>query len=131
MRGKADGDRGRSRPQLAQRLDFIFDVAGPAARPTPRAFEGEQPGILVRAGKFAAAAVTEQLKDEKVSWVRVKLVEALWNIEKPSVQTLLPTLLEALKDGKSEVARRLGIGRSTLYRKVREQGLDGMLDEAV
>jgi excisionase family DNA binding protein len=24
----------------------------------------------------------------------------------------------------SEVARRLGIGRSTLYRKVREQGLD-------
>ncbi len=31
----------------------------------------------------------------------------------------------------SEVARRLGIGRSTLYRKVREQGLDTMLDEAV
>jgi excisionase family DNA binding protein len=24
----------------------------------------------------------------------------------------------------SEVARRLGIGRSTLYRKVREQGID-------
>jgi len=31
----------------------------------------------------------------------------------------------------SEVARRLGIGRSTLYRKVREQGLEGILDEAV
>jgi DNA-binding NtrC family response regulator len=30
----------------------------------------------------------------------------------------------------SEVARRLGIGRSTLYRKVREQGLEGVLDEA-
>jgi DNA-binding NtrC family response regulator len=27
----------------------------------------------------------------------------------------------------SEIARRLGIGRSTLYRKVREQGLDGAL----
>jgi excisionase family DNA binding protein len=27
----------------------------------------------------------------------------------------------------SEVARRLGIGRSTLYRKVREQGLDDVL----
>jgi DNA-binding NtrC family response regulator len=26
----------------------------------------------------------------------------------------------------SEVARRLGIGRSTLYRKVREQGIDGI-----
>ena len=31
----------------------------------------------------------------------------------------------------SEVARRLGIGRSTLYRKVREQGLEGIFDEAV
>ena len=30
----------------------------------------------------------------------------------------------------SEVARRLGIGRSTLYRKVREQGID-VLDEAI
>ena len=30
----------------------------------------------------------------------------------------------------SEVARRLGIGRSTLYRKVREQGIEG-LDEAI
>jgi excisionase family DNA binding protein len=30
----------------------------------------------------------------------------------------------------SEVARRLGIGRSTLYRKVREQGLDVPFSEA-
>ena len=27
----------------------------------------------------------------------------------------------------SEVARRLGIGRSTLYRKVREQGLEDVV----
>jgi transposase-like protein len=27
----------------------------------------------------------------------------------------------------SEVARRLGIGRSTLYRKVREQGLEDVI----
>jgi DNA-binding NtrC family response regulator len=31
----------------------------------------------------------------------------------------------------SEVARRLGIGRSTLYRKVREQGLEGAINEAM
>ena len=31
----------------------------------------------------------------------------------------------------TEVARRLGIGRSTLYRKVREQGLEGAIKEAV
>jgi excisionase family DNA binding protein len=30
----------------------------------------------------------------------------------------------------SEVARRLGIGRSTLYRKVREQGIDVDFKEA-
>ena len=30
----------------------------------------------------------------------------------------------------TEVARRLGIGRSTLYRKVREQGLEGVVDQA-
>jgi excisionase family DNA binding protein len=30
----------------------------------------------------------------------------------------------------SEVARRLGIGRSTLYRKVREQGIDVDIKEA-
>jgi len=30
----------------------------------------------------------------------------------------------------SEIARRLGIGRSTLYRKLREQGLEGALKEA-
>jgi transcriptional regulator of acetoin/glycerol metabolism len=28
------------------------------------------------------------------------------------------------------VARRLGIGRSTLYRKVREQGLEDLVKEA-
>jgi hypothetical protein len=28
------------------------------------------------------------------------------------------------------VARRLGIGRSTLYRKVREQGLEGAIKDA-
>jgi len=30
----------------------------------------------------------------------------------------------------SEVARRLGIGRSTLYRKVKEQGLEEMVEAA-
>ena len=29
----------------------------------------------------------------------------------------------------SEVARRLGIGRSTLYRKVRDCGLEGLVKE--
>jgi DNA-binding NtrC family response regulator len=44
---------------------------------------------------------------------------------------LIQHAIEIYAGHMSEVARRLGIGRSTLYRKVREQGLDGLLSEAV
>ena len=44
---------------------------------------------------------------------------------------LIQLAIELYSGHMSEVARRLGIGRSTLYRKVREQGLDGVFDEAV
>jgi DNA-binding NtrC family response regulator len=44
---------------------------------------------------------------------------------------LIQLAIEVYSGHMSEVARRLGIGRSTLYRKVREQGLDVELDEAV
>ena len=40
---------------------------------------------------------------------------------------LIQLAIEVYAGHMSEVARRLGIGRSTLYRKVREQGLDGLL----
>ena len=44
---------------------------------------------------------------------------------------LIQLAIEVYAGRMTEVARRLGIGRSTLYRKIREQGLDGALDEAV
>ena len=44
---------------------------------------------------------------------------------------LIQLAIEIYAGHMSEVARRLGIGRSTLYRKVREQGIEGVLDEAV
>ena len=44
---------------------------------------------------------------------------------------LIQLAIEIYAGHMSEVARRLGIGRSTLYRKVREQGLEGVFDEAV
>ncbi|MCI5046268.1 MAG: sigma-54 dependent transcriptional regulator [Aquisalinus sp.] len=44
----------------------------------------------------------------------------LYDIERD----LISLALETYNGQMSEVARRLGIGRSTLYRKVREQGLD-------
>jgi DNA-binding NtrC family response regulator len=43
---------------------------------------------------------------------------------------LIQHAIEVYAGHMSEVARRLGIGRSTLYRKVREQGLEGALREA-
>ncbi len=43
---------------------------------------------------------------------------------------LIQHAIEVYAGHMSEVARRLGIGRSTLYRKVREQGLEGFLKEA-
>ncbi|KAK0351228.1 hypothetical protein LTR94_025812 [Friedmanniomyces endolithicus] len=43
---------------------------------------------------------------------------------------LIQHAIEVYAGHMSEIARRLGIGRSTLYRKVREQGLEGHLKEA-
>ncbi len=43
---------------------------------------------------------------------------------------LIQLAIEQYSGHMTEVARRLGIGRSTLYRKVREQGLEGQLREA-
>jgi DNA-binding NtrC family response regulator len=44
---------------------------------------------------------------------------------------LIQHAIEIYAGHMSEVARRLGIGRSTLYRKVREQGLEGLMKEAI
>jgi DNA-binding NtrC family response regulator len=44
---------------------------------------------------------------------------------------LIQLAIEVYAGHMSEVARRLGIGRSTLYRKVREQGLEAPFSEAV
>ncbi len=43
---------------------------------------------------------------------------------------LIQLAIEIYAGHMTEVARRLGIGRSTLYRKVREQGLEDMVKEA-
>jgi DNA-binding NtrC family response regulator len=43
---------------------------------------------------------------------------------------LIQHAIEVYAGHMSEVARRLGIGRSTLYRKVREQGLEEMVNAA-
>jgi DNA-binding NtrC family response regulator len=44
---------------------------------------------------------------------------------------LIQLAIEIYAGHMTEVARRLGIGRSTLYRKVREQGLEEGVKEAL
>lgn len=43
---------------------------------------------------------------------------------------LIQLAIEIYSGHMTEVAKRLGIGRSTLYRKVRDQGLEGFISEA-
>jgi DNA-binding NtrC family response regulator len=80
-----------------------------------------------------SAPTVQQLMDTLPTDSPVKILDdrghlrTLEDIERDLIQLAI----EIYAGHMSEVARRLGIGRSTLYRKVREQGLDGMLDEAV
>jgi DNA-binding NtrC family response regulator len=53
-------------------------------------------------------------------------VRTLEQIERDLIQHAI----EVYSGHMSEIARRLGIGRSTLYRKVREQGLEEQVKEA-
>ena len=55
-----------------------------------------------------------------------RIVKRLRQIERDLIQHAI----EVYAGHMSEIARRLGIGRSTLYRKVREQGLEEQVREA-
>jgi DNA-binding NtrC family response regulator len=69
----------------------------------------------------AAAMVAEPPKDAPVRILDERgHLRTLEEIERDLIQLAI----EIYAGHMSEVARRLGIGRSTLYRKVREQGLD-------
>jgi DNA-binding NtrC family response regulator len=86
-------------------------------------------GLGVAAGVASAQALIEAMPVD----APVRILDdrghlrTLEDIERDLIQLAI----EIYAGHMSEVARRLGIGRSTLYRKVREQGLEGVLDEAV
>jgi DNA-binding NtrC family response regulator len=93
------------------------------------------PAMEAGPDKSPATAVpsAQQLIDEIPADTPVRILDerghlrTLEDIERDLIQLAI----EIYAGHMSEVARRLGIGRSTLYRKVREQGLEGILDEAV
>jgi DNA-binding NtrC family response regulator len=81
---------------------------------------------------MAALPTAEQLISETPADAPVRILDdrghlrTLEDIERDLIQLAI----EIYAGHMSEVARRLGIGRSTLYRKVREQGLDEVVKGA-
>ena len=69
---------------------------------------------IMRQGQTLVASVHTALDDSELARFEHDLIELA---------------IQLYSGHMSEVARRLGIGRSTLYRKVREQGIE--MDEAV
>ncbi|PZO04771.1 MAG: sigma-54-dependent Fis family transcriptional regulator [Alphaproteobacteria bacterium] len=80
----------------------------------------------------AVAVVLETANAEDLTEQPIRILDdrghlrTLEEIERDLIQHAI----EVYAGHMSEIARRLGIGRSTLYRKVREQGLEGALKEA-
>ena len=91
-------------------------VPPPSAQPALAVLEGAVPVSMEAAGPPSPVRIL----DEKGH------LRTLEEIERDLIQLAI----EIYAGHMSEVARRLGIGRSTLYRKVREQGLEGLMKEA-
>ncbi|MGR4864276.1 sigma-54-dependent transcriptional regulator [Caulobacter sp. LARHSG274] len=95
----------------------------PAETPAPVAAQPDLPAVLHAA--HAAMARTPADAPVRILDDRGHL-RTLEEIERDLIQHAI----EVYAGHMSEVARRLGIGRSTLYRKVREQGIEVDLKEA-
>ena len=101
-----------------------FPAISGVKAPPPEALAPSATGVVPSAQQMLAELPADspvRIMDERGH------LRTLEDIERDLIQLAI----EIYAGHMSEVARRLGIGRSTLYRKVREQGLDGMLDEAV
>lgn len=113
---------------LLQPHDFpaISGVAAPLETPAtatqfPDAPDGEV--AMAEAQQSAQSAAPDspiRITDDRGH------VRTLEDIERDLIQHAI----EVYSGHMSEIARRLGIGRSTLYRKVREQGLEDHIKEA-
>ncbi|WP_304166431.1 sigma-54 dependent transcriptional regulator [Phenylobacterium aquaticum] len=107
-----------------QPYDFpaISGVAAPPPEALPAAISHAHPPIL-----SAGELMDDLPKDAPVRILDGRgHLRTLEDIERDLIQLAI----EIYAGHMSEVARRLGIGRSTLYRKVREQGLEDVIREA-
>jgi DNA-binding NtrC family response regulator len=94
---------------VAPPVDDVAPVAAPTPVPTAQQLIAEMP-----------SEAPVRFLDERGHLRKLEEIE----------RDLIEHAIEIYAGHMSEVARRLGIGRSTLYRKVREQGLDVDMAEA-
>jgi DNA-binding NtrC family response regulator len=103
-------------PAISGVVAPLPEASGPAARP-------DLPAVLQAAHAVMARVPADspvRILDDRGH------LRTLEEIERDLIQHAI----EVYAGHMSEVARRLGIGRSTLYRKVREQGIDVDMREA-
>ncbi|MDP3299126.1 MAG: helix-turn-helix domain-containing protein, partial [Phenylobacterium sp.] len=104
---------------------FDFPAISGVVAPPPEAAPAPAPLATSAISPQAARELMAELpKDAPVRILDDRgHLRTLEDIERDLIQLAI----EIYAGHMSEVARRLGIGRSTLYRKVREQGLDGVI----
>ena len=109
-------------PQIAAQMDgFELPAVEPAA-PLPPAAQTAADAPLVRLDEEATPPLAEPPQTGWLSLLSSEgQVRTLEEIEADAIRFAI----EACNGRMSEVARRLGIGRSTLYRKLKDYGLAG------
>ena len=56
--------------------------------------------------RFASAELREAFNEEKNAYVKIKMAEAIWAVDRPVASVILPFLLEAMKDKREDVRTR-------------------------
>ena len=116
-------------PQIRAQVEDITVVAGHASG----SLDEGSPGELRRAGRGGWCRRRRAAEWRRAAKARRKAVSvsSARLIQRGNVRTLADVELEMIRlaidhyhGQMSEVARRLGIGRSTLYRKLKEYGID-------
>jgi DNA-binding NtrC family response regulator len=102
-----------------------FPAISGVAPPAPAA----EPASAIVAAMLPAASSAVGLMPEIPQAVPVRILDERGHLRtlEEIERDLIQLAIEIYAGHMSEVARRLGIGRSTLYRKVREQGLEDVI----
>ena len=115
---------------------FDFPSISGVAAPPPEAVQAYAPPPAPAFSELAAAATLPpsagELADDMPKEGPIRILDERGHLRtlEEIERDLIQLAIEIYAGHMSEVARRLGIGRSTLYRKVREQGLEDVVKGA-